>query len=203
MVGRLAIGILLAFAFYVLGTHPETHIVAKNSQPTANITEKMTTDPSPEVAPLTEPLTTSTPIVTEVEPLLETSVSLTKSNDQVAWERLIAEGFSRNQVAGIMGNLQQEHGFKTSDVRGGLGIAQWIGNRRANLMARADYLNINVQLDFLMDELRGNEHRAYKAIQSAVTVEQSTYAFQSKFERCGKCMYQQRLNYAYAILGRF
>lgn len=111
-------------------------------------------------------------------------------------------GFTRNQTAGIMGNLQQEHGFQTSDVGGGLGIAQWIGGRRANLMARDNYLDINVQLKYLLDELNGPEAAAGRAVRAAGTVEEAVVAFQNKFERCGICMEGKRINYAYAIAAR-
>lgn len=123
-------------------------------------------------------------------------------NETVAWNFLIANGFTRNQTAGIMGNLQQEHNFNTSDVAGGLGIAQWISGRRANLMAKGDYLNINTQLNFLLEELNGAEYRAKAAIVAAQTVEAATYAFSGQFERCGTCRNEQRVMYAYDILGR-
>lgn len=123
-------------------------------------------------------------------------------NETIAWNFLSAQGFTREQTAGIMGNLQQEHGFKTSDVPGGLGIAQWMGGRRANLMARANYTDINVQLQFLIDELNGVEGRAKAGILASGSVEQSTIAFSTLFERCGDCRNSTRIQYAYAILGR-
>lgn len=123
-------------------------------------------------------------------------------NETIAWNFLISQGYTRNQTAGIMGNLQQEHNFKTDDVPGGLGIAQWMGNRRANLMARPDYLNINVQLQFLVDELNSVEGNAKAAILANDSVESATMAFSSKFERCGICKNEQRIQYAYQILGR-
>lgn len=125
------------------------------------------------------------------------------SNEAAIWQFLQAQGFTREQTAGIMGNLQQEHNFKTDDVPGGLGIAQWIGGRRANLMSRPNYTDLNVQLQFLMDELNGREHVAGAAIRAAGTVEQATVAFQNKFERCGTCHETRRIQYAYAILNRY
>lgn len=126
----------------------------------------------------------------------------TLDNEGIAWNFLISNGFTRNQTAGIMGNLQQEHNFNTSDVAGGLGIAQWLGGRRANLMARADYTNISVQLQFLLDELNGPENGAMVAIKASGSVEGATVAFQNKFERCGLCAEGTRIKYAYDILGR-
>jgi len=126
----------------------------------------------------------------------------TGDNETIAWNFLIANGFTRNQTAGIMGNLQQEHNFKTDDVAGGLGIAQWLGGRRANLMARANYLDINVQLKFMLDEMNGPEIVAGNAVRASGSVEAATIAFQNKFERCGLCAQSNRIQYAYDILNR-
>lgn len=118
------------------------------------------------------------------------------------WNFLIAHGYTREQTAGIMGNLQQEHSFNTSDVAGGLGIAQWLGGRRANLMARPNYLDLNIQLQFLLDELNGPESKANAMVKASNTVAAATLAFQNGFERCGNCMYNNRLSYANAIYSR-
>ena len=125
------------------------------------------------------------------------------NNEAITWNFLIGQGFTRNQTAGIMGNLQQEHNFKTDDVPGGLGIAQWMGGRRANLIAQGNYLDINVQLNFMMSELNGPEAAAGRAIRAAQSVEGATVAFQNLFERCGMCHESQRINYAYSILSRY
>ncbi len=157
------------------------------SKPDVAKASKMPKDPTPTqtapVAPITPP-----------EP---------PNNETRIWNFLIGQGFTREQTAGIMGNLQQEHKFQTSDERpNGLGIAQWIGGRANNLEAKGDYLNLDVQLNFLMEELNGVEHIASSAIRNSVGVEGATIAFQNKFERCGVCMESQRIQYAYDILAR-
>lgn len=119
-------------------------------------------------------------------------------NEAIAWNFFIAQGFSRNQTAGIMGNLQQEHGFRTD----GDGIAQWTGGRLSALLSRPDPRNIQTQLDYLMYELNGGYVGAKNAILASSTVEQSVQAFQNKFERCGVCAESRRVQYAYEILGR-
>jgi len=101
-----------------------------------------------------------------------------------------------------MGNLQQEHSFKTDDVAGGLGIAQWIGGRRQALINKGNYTDLTVQLNFLMEELNGSEALAKSAIVATDSLEVATLAFSSKFERCGVCMDGQRIGYAYNILAR-
>lgn len=223
MIVQLAIGIVFVVGVYVVGTDPGTHEFAKVNNAVASPAEKMSTNPSLESKPLTEPLTASDVPVTEVEPPVEREseetrptgnpvspaipepqpVSQPADNETIIWNRLIAEGYTREQTAGIMGNLQQEHNFKTDDVPGGLGIAQWMGGRRSALMARGDYLNINVQLDHLIHELNTTESAAKAAIVVS-GLEGATEAFQNKFERChpAYCHLNQRINYAYGILNR-
>ena len=215
MIVPLAVGIVLTVGVYVAGTSPETRQFAKADNIGASQTKKMDTNPSQKLEAHTEPLTASPTSVTEVEPeLVQPSVPITPpistpentnpaDNETIIWNRLIAEGYTREQTAGIMGNLKQENNFKTDDVPGGLGIAQWMGGRRSALMARGNYLDINVQLDHLIHELNTSEGHAKAAI-VASGLEGATIAFQDKFERCNPayCHLSQRISYAYAILDR-
>lgn len=134
-------------------------------------------------------------------PVKHTSIN---ENENIAWNFLMAQGFTRNQTAGIMGNLQREHNFNTSDVPGGLGIAQWIGGRRLNLIAKGNYLDINVQLNFLMEELHSTEGRAFTRVKATTTLEAATAAFQDGFERCKPeyCNLAQRIQFAQEINAR-
>ncbi len=125
------------------------------------------------------------------------------SNESKTWAFLTSRGYTAYQTAGIMGNLMQEHRFKTSDTPGGLGIAQWIGSRRHKLMQRRDHTSLNTQLEYLLEELSTNEKHAGDALRRAQTVEEATIAFQNMYERCGVCMQSQRLSYAYEILQKY
>lgn len=135
-----------------------------------------------------------------VKPGVVSKPASTASNASITKKFLLKNGFTKNQTAGIMGNLQQEHGFKTDDVDGGLGIAQWLGDRRLNLLARKNPYSIHTQLQFMLDELNGAESSAGKAVRSAKTIEQATVAFQNLYERCGVCMEGQRISFAYGFL---
>lgn len=224
MIVPLAIGIVFVIGVYTVGTDENTQKFAKVDTAMVSETKKTGTNPSPQETPRTEPLTASDVPLTEVEHGGDTDVTTKKEepapapipapvpqpvksssldNETIIWNRLIAEGYTREQTAGIMGNLQQEHNFKTDDHPNGLGIAQWMGGRRAALMARGDYTNINVQLDHLIHELNTTESAAKAAI-VASGLEGATVAFQNKFERCNPayCHLSQRINYAYAILER-
>lgn len=123
------------------------------------------------------------------------------SNESIVWQRLRAAGYTRNQTAGIMGNLQQEHGFRTD----GDGLAQWLGGRRANLMARANPYSIETQISFLLEELNGPYAHVKSEIKSTDSVEAVVIAFQDRYEIChpAYCMQSQRINYAYGILNRY
>lgn len=117
-------------------------------------------------------------------------------NEVISWNFFIAHGFTREQTAGIMGNLMQEHRFNTT----GDGLAQWTGARRAALLARSDPYNIYTQLQFLMDELNGGYRSVRDAIRSTNSVVDAVVIFQNKFEKCGICAESSRIQYAFNIL---
>ncbi len=148
-------------------------------------------------------VTTKKPIV-QVEIVgVKGKYNTPSENENVAWDFLISQGFSRIQTAGIMGNLMQEHRFNTSDVAGGLGIVQWIGGRRQNLinMYPDSYTNIYSQLNYLMYELNGSYHGVRDAIKATGDLKTAVQIFQNQFERCGICMESNRIEYAQTILG--
>ncbi|MCL1929900.1 phage tail tip lysozyme [Candidatus Saccharibacteria bacterium] len=116
-------------------------------------------------------------------------------NESITWSYLLAQGFSREQTAGIMGNLKQEHHFNTD----GDGLAQWTGGRKANLMSRENPYNIYTQLDFLMWELNGGYLATKNRLLSSPTIEDAVLAFQNGYERCGICNTPMRMQYAYNI----
>lgn len=141
--------------------------------------------------------------ITTLKPVKEVVIIGVKStspteNEAIAWKYLLGQGFSRNQAAGIMGNLMQEHGFRTD----GDGLAQWTGGRRAELLSRQDPYSIYTQLDFLMHELNGKYSYVKNAIRGTSAIEQSVRIFQDQYERCGICAESKRITYAYEILGR-
>lgn len=119
-------------------------------------------------------------------------------NEAIAWNYFMSKGFNRNQTAGIMGNLMQEHGFRTD----GDGLAQWTGGRKAALMSRPDPYSIFTQLDFLMSELDGSYIRVKNNILGSNSLENSVVVFQNQYERCGICAESRRIQFAYEILGR-
>jgi uncharacterized protein YabE (DUF348 family) len=117
-------------------------------------------------------------------------------NETITWDYLIAQGFTKVQVAGIMGNLMQEHHFNTT----GDGLAQWVGSRRDKLYSKPYPNNIYTQLDFLMEELNGGYAGVRDSIKASNSLIEVVQIFQNRFERCGLCMEGQRIVYAQNIL---
>lgn len=119
-------------------------------------------------------------------------------NESLTWDFLISKGLTREQTAGIMGNLMQEHGFRTD----GDGLAQWTGGRQTRLrtMYPDTYMTIQSQLDYLWYELSGPYAKVLAAIKSQTSVEGAVTVFQNQFERCSICAESKRIQYAFNIL---
>lgn len=122
-------------------------------------------------------------------------------NESIVWNFLIANGFSKYQTAGIMGNIMQESNFNTRDSSGGLGLIQWTGGRRGALMAMSYPENIYTQLKFLMSELNSGYSGVRDAIKSVNTIDDAAMIFQDRYERCNPyyCMPGQRIQYGYNL----
>ncbi len=109
------------------------------------------------------------------------------------WNFLKKKGLSDAQVAGIMGNFEQESGMNptaTNPSSGAYGIAQWLGGRKSNLQAFAKSKgkkasDLDAQLDFLWHEMQGSEKGSLGRFNKAKTVEEATKYWAQDFERMG------------------
>lgn len=104
-----------------------------------------------------------------------------KSSAGVANYLMSRHGFTREQTAGIIGNLIQESNLNPNIVGDGgisFGIGQWNRERLAALkkFGGSNWRDINVQLDFMVHELDTNESAAGRRLRAARTVEQATEA---------------------------
>lgn len=109
-------------------------------------------------------------------------------NEEKAFNFLRDKGLTDNQSAGVCGVMKYESQFNTTIVNptsGAYGIAQWLGTRKDNLMQKANYDTIKVQLNFLWSELQGSESASLTAIKQAQTIEAAVLAWLYKFERPG------------------
>lgn len=120
----------------------------------------------------------------------------------------MSQGFTREQAAGIMGNLMQESGLDTGaigDSGQARGIAQWHPDRWRKLIqfAKENGLNPNdyhTQLAFIMHEFQTTEKNAYAAVKASGSTAAATEAFSSKYERAGTPMMANRIGYANSAL---
>ncbi|MCF7836404.1 hypothetical protein K9N08_01315 [Candidatus Gracilibacteria bacterium] len=114
------------------------------------------------------------------------------------------------QIAGLIGNLQQESGKNLNTTAVGdsgtsYGIAQWHNERKEALFLFAknqdsDPSSLKTQLAFLVHELKNGESGALTRLQRAQTVEEATTAFNQHFERSadkpGDARHNQRIAYS-------
>lgn len=101
---------------------------------------------------------------------------------------LVGKNLTTEQVAGIAGNLQRESNFNPTDINpssGAYGIAQWLGGRKDELQSKANYSDLSVQLDFMWEELNGDESNALSKLQSTSTPEEAALSFEKFYERSG------------------
>lgn len=87
--------------------------------------------------------------------------------------RLLAEGYPRGGAAGLVGNFSQESGpnlDRSNPAEGAIGMANWEGPRSTSLRQYAQAhggLTPQTQTDFLIQELRGPESPASRALMAA------------------------------------
>lgn len=108
----------------------------------------------------------------------------------------IEKGLTKEQAAGIVGNLHRESGLDPGiEEKGngiGYGLAQWSFGRRDNLEAYAreqgkPVSDLKLQLDFLWKELNTTESATLQAFKANPNMSASEAAnvFEQKFERAG------------------
>ena len=131
-----------------------------------------------------------------------------------AYQYFINKGFTPEQAAGIVGNLQAESGANLDSLynpagggTGARGIAQWRGARTQAFVERygttPDLATLDQQLDFVMYEFNTTESKAYNAVKSSSTAADAASAFDSLFERSGGGTIQKRVNNASSLLAEF
>lgn len=126
---------------------------------------------------------------------------------ETIWNFLTGKGLGSAVVAGIMGNMYQESRYDPTAENpssGAYGICQWTESRKAALAQKAQSMgstmsDLNVQLEYLWDELQGPENEALQqTIACGDNVENCTITFYKKFERGGddEALYDVRISAA-------
>jgi peptidoglycan hydrolase-like protein with peptidoglycan-binding domain len=130
-------------------------------------------------------------------------------NAKKAVEYFIAKGWTPEQAAGIVGNLQAESGanLNTAAVGDGgkaYGIAQWHPDRQAKF-AKAFGKNISQsdltdQLAFVQWELDNDEAKAASWLKRAKTADEAAWVFDKYYERSAGLHTSRRVANATALL---
>lgn len=118
-------------------------------------------------------------------------------NPDAIFQGLVQRGLPPHVAEGIVWNLQDESGLDPGineaaptvpGSRGGFGLAQWTGPRRVALEAYArdrgaPVDDLDVQLDFLVDELHGPEQNALSSLMASRNPQEAAAAFVRDYER--------------------
>jgi hypothetical protein len=118
-------------------------------------------------------------------------------------------GLTKEQAAGILGNLGRESGLQAINEKGkapgtgGFGWAQWTGPRRQAFMEWSkahglDPKSDTANLGFLEHELTHGESRSLTALKRTNTTQEATSSFMMNFERPGVPAFGNRMQYANA-----
>lgn len=137
-------------------------------------------------------------------------------NAVIIANKLKGAGYTKAQIAGVLGNFKLESGFNPRVNEGGkvgspmgvggYGFAQWTGGRQTGLVnfakqQKMDPGDPNLQAKFLLHELEGPEKKAAAYLKEAVSPEESARRFLTDFERAGIPKTKQRQEAARAIYG--
>jgi hypothetical protein len=138
-------------------------------------------------------------------------------NAVIVANKLKGAGYTKAQIAGVLGNFELESGFNPRVNEGGkvgapmgvggYGFGQWTGGRQTGLVnfakqQKMDPGDPNLQAKFLLYELEGPEKKAAAYLKEAVSPEESARRFLTDFERAGIPKTKQRQEAARAIYGK-
>lgn len=100
-----------------------------------------------------------------------------------AWNFFAGKGLKPHQIAGILGNIQQESGFNPLAIGDG-GAAFGLAQHNDRAKALFDFIggkgklgNVGGQLDFIWKELQTSENGALKRMLASTNVREATSAF--------------------------
>ncbi|MFS2007281.1 phage tail tip lysozyme [Duganella sp. CT11-25] len=105
-------------------------------------------------------------------------------------QHFMSKGYTRAGAIGIVANLQAENGLKTTGApasQGEQGLAQWKGQRLANLQAYAaahnlDWQSKSAQLGYLDQELENDYPQVAAKLKNATDPQQAAQDFCAGFE---------------------
>jgi uncharacterized protein (TIGR02594 family) len=132
------------------------------------------------------------------------------TNANKAMDYFMSKGWTKEQAAGIVGNLQQESGQQLNpnarNKNGMYGLAQWDTNRRAGFEKKygkpIQGSTAEEQMEYINWELtQGPEKRAGRALKNATNAQEAAHIFEKKYERSGGSALDKRIANANKIYG--
>ena len=118
------------------------------------------------------------------------------SGQAQAMNYFMSQGLTKDQAAGVVGNLMQESTGaidpKAKNASGHRGIAQWDANRwkQFEQFAKKNNLDVNsreAQLQWVMQELKtGSGGLSLKTLKGAKTAKEAAHLFVKQYERSGE-----------------
>jgi len=142
------------------------------------------------------------------------------SNGEKSFNYFLNKGFSKEQAAGIIGNLAIESGAELNTSGTG-GIAGYTSIRYRDFLTfcgkhSLSPILLQTQLDFIMNDLENNPSRGLSQLKSTTTVPHATSAFATRYLRIAKHRFnddypergeesieQERIDFANGTFGRF
>jgi hypothetical protein len=130
-------------------------------------------------------------------------------NAKIALDYFMQQGWSPEQAAGLVANLQAESGQNLNPAalnpnEQAYGIAQWRGSRQQDFAKQMrkplQGSSLQDQLQFVQHELNNKEARAGQALKSAKTAEDAAAIVDQYYERSSGQARQKRMAMAAALV---
>lgn len=123
----------------------------------------------------------------------EAQMATHKDTAKIVWDFCKTKGLSNEVCGAILGNIERESHFDSSAIESngeGHGLIQWSYRRKSNLLKYASdrkksWKDINLQLNFMWDELKGSEKSAFKLLKNTTDIVSATKVFNKSYERSG------------------
>jgi hypothetical protein len=141
-----------------------------------------------------------------------TEIATSANNTGNAYNFFVAQGYTAFQSAAVVGNLKQMSGVEPRALdqeSSAYGIAQWADGRKATLLTKSFYRTgplepsreLQVQLEYLIEELNGSEKAADEALKSSTStdVKELAIVFGEAFEKYSEGKEGKRAQFAEEI----
>lgn len=159
-------------------------IILETSKAT-NVWKKWDKNKYPNTTLITAGGTNITLSSTNSEAIRDT-IGFNQNNLKAAIQFFTSKGYTDFQIAAFIGGLLQESGLNNNltNSKGAYGIAQWLGSRLTQLKTRNGWNRLDVQLEFIIEEFKGDEKAAGNKLKSSTTLEEAIAA-SALYERYG------------------